>query len=136
MWRVFWCFGIVLIGAIPIIARILACALSNSITLESLNATDITLLGLTANWTNINESISLFTNNKKQKLLNNTATLLLLLTSISLVVILALLLGFLYFSEINECNNKSINGNAIYLAIPLTILSLILSYFYIKKLKV
>lgn len=137
MWFVFWIFGAVIVSAIPILVRLLATFLSiDPEGLIYLNSIDITLMGLALNWTNINEGLNIILSNKKKQIFDNLTVMSLFALSVVFILYFAVLLGFLYYSDILDHNKfKILQHKTLYLTIPVTVLSLILSFIYIKKLK-
>lgn len=137
MWFIIWMFGAVIVSAIPIIVRLIATFLSiNTEDLMYINSVDVTLMGLALNWTNLNEGLNIFFSNKRNEILNNLTVVTLFALSVVFIVFFAILLGFLYYSDILDHDNfKTLQYKSLYITIPITISSLVLSFIYIKKLK-
>lgn len=137
MWFIFWMFGAVIVSAIPILVRLLATFLSiKTDGLIYVSSVDITLMGIALNWTNINEGLNIILSNKRNKVFNNLTVISLFVLSVLFIVFFAVLLGFLYYSDILDHDNFiALQNKTLYITIPVTISSLVLSYIYIRKLK-
>lgn len=137
MWFIIWMFGAVVVSAIPILVRLLAAFLSiKTDGLIYVNSVDVTLMGIALNWTNINEGLNIILSNKQNKVFNNMTVMALFGLSVIFIAFFAVLLGFLYYSDILDHENFNVLQNkTLYITIPVTISSLVLSYIYIRKLK-
>lgn len=137
MWFIIWMFGVVIVSAIPIIVRLIATFLSiNTDGLMYISSVDVTLMGLALNWTNLNEGLNIFFSNKRNTILNSLTVVALFALSFVFIVFFAIILGFLYYCDILDHENfNTLQYKSLYMTIPITILSLVLSYIYIKKLK-
>lgn len=137
MWFIFWMFGAVVVSAIPILVRLLATFLSiKTDGLIYVSSVDVTLMGIALNWTNVNEGLNIILSNKRNKVFNNMTVITLFVLSVVFIVFFAVLLGFLYYSDILDHENfTALQNKTLYITIPVTISSLVLSYIYIRKLK-
>ena len=137
MWFIIWMFGAVIVSAIPILVRLIATFLSiNTEGLMYISSVDVTLMGLALNWTNLNEGLNIFFSNKRNAILNSLTVVTLFALSVVFTVFFAIILGFLYYCDILDHKNfNTLQYKSLYITIPITVLSLILSFVYIKKLK-
>lgn len=133
----FWFISVFIIGAMPIILRLLFYNIIPITDSEAkmVSSLDITFAGLAFNWSNINESLNITLSKKRKKLSNTTAVTYLLLSAL-LVLFLGSMLGLIIYVDISKyTQEETIEKNCLLVTALLAIGSLILNYTLIKKLK-
>ena len=132
-----WIFGILVLGLIPLLSRLVVAVLVSPISWKFVfSPIDISFLALAFNWSNINESCRLFAQKKKKTKQNQIKehTLYINLgSSVIFIIIIASILMGLYTNE--KISKEIINYNlAGIIAVIICVISGVTSYVFIGKI--